>query len=189
MQYVPYIANVLRGRTQPERAGWFIWFVLGIVMFASQLAKGGNQSLWIILVHIVGNGLIFLLSFKFGAGGGFARRDYITLVVALLGIVLWVVTKEPTLALLISIAVDALGAALITIKAYRRPYEETLSTWVLGACAGFCSILAVQNPASILIIYPIYAALNSAIIVVVVVMGKQRRDDSFDSAFGLEDAE
>lgn len=172
-QYVPYIANVLRGKTRPERAGWFIWFVLGTVMFAAQLAKGGNQSLWIILVHIVGNGLIFLLSFKFG-DGGFNKRDKMTLAIAAGGIALWAITREPTLALLVSIAVDALGAALITIKAYKKPYEETLVTWVLGTVAGVCSILAVQNPASVLIIYPIYAALNSGVIVFAVVYSKWR---------------
>src|SRR2546428_4583500 len=90
LQYIPYIINVIRGKTQPERAGWFIWFVLGVVMFASQAVKGGRQSLWIILVHIVGNGLVFLLSFRFGTGS-FARRGFITLGVAALGIVLWAV--------------------------------------------------------------------------------------------------
>lgn len=173
---MPYIANVLRGKTRPERAGWFIWFVLGAVMFAAQLAKGGNQSLWIILVHIVGNGLIFLLSFKFGSEAGFSKRDKWTLAVAAGGIALWAITREPTLALLVSIAVDALGAALITIKAYKKPYEETLVTWVLGTVAGVCSILAVQNPASVLIIYPIYAALNSGVIVFAVVFSKWRME-------------
>ncbi|HSW80910.1 MAG TPA: hypothetical protein VLG40_00805 [Candidatus Saccharimonas sp.] len=171
---------MLRGKTRPERAGWFIWFVLGAVMFAAQLAKGGNQSLWIILAHIVGNGLIFLLSFKFG-DGSFSKRDKLTLAVAAGGIALWGITREPTLALLVSIAVDALGAALITIKAYKKPYEETLVTWVLGTVAGVCSILAVQNPASVLIIYPIYAALNSGVIVVAIVYSKWRMERDYSS--------
>ncbi|HET9411422.1 MAG TPA: hypothetical protein VFO38_01075 [Candidatus Saccharimonadales bacterium] len=174
MQYIPYIFNVLKGKTQPQRAGWFIWFVLGIVMFVSQLAKGGEASLWIVLVHIVGNGLIFLLSFKYGDKSGFSRRDYYTLIAAAFGIVLWVITNEPVLALLIAIAVDALGAVLIGIKAYKRPFEETLMTWVLGAVAGVCSILAVKDMSSVLVIYPIYAALNAGLIAAVVIVRRKR---------------
>lgn len=173
MQYIPYIINVLRGKTEPERAGWFIWFVLGVVMFASQLAKGGEASLWIVLVHIVGNGLIFLLSFRYGSKTAFTRRDYYTLAAATVGIALWGATNEPTLALLIAITVDALGAVLIGIKAYQKPFDETLVTWVLGAVAGVCSILAVKDLSSVLVIYPIYAALNAGLIAAAVIIRRR----------------
>ena len=35
--YIPYIRDTLRGNTQPQRASWLIWSVLGSVAYESQM--------------------------------------------------------------------------------------------------------------------------------------------------------
>lgn len=163
IQFIPYIYNTIRGHTKPQRVAWLIWFALGGVIFFSQLAKGGGSSLWITGMHMIGNATIFLLAIKRGYGT-FTKRDGMSLAAAAFGLLLWAVTKEPTLALMIAILVDSIGAALVAMKAYKDPHSETLSTWVFGTCAGLCAAFAVggfDNP--ILLVYPIYVALNSSI--------------------------
>ena len=43
----PYIRDIFRLETKPERGSWFIWTVLGFIAFFSQLAKGATDSLWL----------------------------------------------------------------------------------------------------------------------------------------------
>ena len=39
---VPYIRDILRGKTRPHRGTWLIWSVLGATAFASQFADGAT---------------------------------------------------------------------------------------------------------------------------------------------------
>lgn len=161
-QCVPYIYDILRGKTQPQRAAWLIWFALGGVLVFSQLAKGGHASVWVSLMHMTANLTIFALALKYGYGR-FTKLDWGSLGLAAFGMALWWFTKEPAVALLIAIFVDSIGVALVVKKAYRSPHTETLSSWLLGVGVGLSASLAVGSLNPILLAYPVYVMLNSAV--------------------------
>lgn len=163
IQYIPYIYGIIQGNIKPQRVAWLIWFALGGVIFFTQLAKGGGPSLWVTCLHMTGNLIVFSLAIKRGYGR-FTKRDGFSLALAGMGLILWMLTKEPTVALLIAIAVDSIGAALVAIKAYQDPHSEALSTWLFSASAGLCATLAVGTVHKpILLVYPAYVTLNSLI--------------------------
>lgn len=171
--YLPYIRDILRLKTKPERASWFIWTILGSIAFFTQLAKGATNSLWLTGVETVGVTTIFLLSIKFGSGG-FKRRDIIALVVAFMGLIVWMLTKEAAYALLIIIGIDGAGAVLTVIKAYEDPESETMITWLLAGIAGIFSLLSVGSLNMILLIYPFYIFVINFAVVIAMHLGKQR---------------
>lgn len=43
----PYLRDIMRGKTKPERATWFIWAMLGIIAFSAQATLHGLS-----LIHI-----------------------------------------------------------------------------------------------------------------------------------------
>ncbi len=174
IQFVPYIRDILRRKTKPERASWVIWTALSGVIFASQAAKGGGASLWMSAAQGLGNLIILILAFKFGAGG-FSRRDHTALALATIGLILWGVTKEPTVALVIAIAVDAIGATLTIIKAYHDPESETMSTWILSDLSGLFSALAVGEASFALLAYPIYVSIANTGVIGGMIIGKWRQ--------------
>src|SRR4051812_14309329 len=75
---VPYIRDMLRGKTKPERASWFIWALLMAVSAFSQIAKGGTYSVLFTIFNGFGVLSIALFSIKYGVGG-FTKRDKIGL--------------------------------------------------------------------------------------------------------------
>lgn len=161
-QCVPYIYDIIRGKTKPQRAAWLIWFALGSVLFFAQLAKGGHASVWVSLMHMATNLTVFLLALKYGYGR-FTKLDWGCLGLAAFGMVLWWFTKEPAAALLIAIFVDSIGVALVVKKAYHSPHTETLSSWLLGVGVGLSASLAVGALNPILLAYPVYVMVNSAV--------------------------
>jgi hypothetical protein len=174
ISYFPYIRDILKLTTKPERASWLIWSFLGSIAFFSQLAKGASDSLWLTGVQTFGVLIVFLLSIKFGYGG-LRKLDIFSLIGAGFGLILWYLTNEPATALFIVIAIDAIGGFLTAIKSYREPESETLITWVLSGIAGVFAAIAVGSIDFILLSYPIYIFLINFAVVLAIILGRRNR--------------
>ncbi|SHI04504.1 hypothetical protein [Marivita hallyeonensis] len=163
--YLPYIANILRGRTRPHRACWLIWSVLSIISFLSQLYEGAGASLGFAAAQAGSTTIVFLLSVIRGSGTFMGRADGVVLAVAAIGVGLWAITDSAAYALMISITISLMGGMLTVQKTYWFPDSETMSTWVLSFIASCCALLAVGPLDWLLLAYPMYLfVLNGAII-------------------------
>lgn len=173
ISYAPYIRYILKGTVKPERASWLIWSVLTVMGFFAQLAVGASHSLWLPGVQALGVIIVLLLSIKYGFGG-VGKRDALTLGAAAIVLLLWIFTKNPVLAVYLTILIDFLGAGLTLIKSYEHPESETLSTWALSGTGGLFGILAVGSLNPQLLSYPIYICLINYAVVAAIIIGKRK---------------
>jgi len=171
--YIPYIKDTLRGKTRPERASWCIWATLGTIAFFSQLVKGATNSLWLPGIGTLCSILILLLSIRYGVGG-FTKRDIIALGFAGIGLLLWSVTNEPTIALLLVILIDAAGACVTIAKSFKDPESETLTTWILDAAAGLLAAVSIGKLNIILLAYPLYIFLANSATAAAILLGRKK---------------
>ncbi len=174
ISFIPYIRDIFRGKTKPERGSWLIWTVLGSIAFFSQLAKGASYSLILAGIQALGDALVFFLGIKYGIGG-LVKRDKIALVAAGIGLVLWYLTSEAAIALFLVIVIDGIGGVLTILKSYKYPETETLSTWVLTCIAGFLAIISVGSFNPILLAFPIYIFFINLGIIVAIRFGLRRQ--------------
>ncbi|MFA5155573.1 MAG: hypothetical protein WC453_04020 [Patescibacteria group bacterium] len=173
LSFLPYVRDILRGQTRPERMSWLIWALLGVIFFSTQLAEGATFSLILPAAQTAGDLLIFVLAIKWGYGG-LLKRDIGALGGLLLGLILWGLTKEAAVALFIVILIDAMGAALTAIKSYEQPASETPSAWWLTFIGGALGCLAVGSLNGILLVFPVYICLASASILLAIRLGKRK---------------
>lgn len=169
---IPYVVDILKKTTKPERASWLIWTVLGFIAFFSQLAKGATDSLWLTAGQTIAVLIVFILAIKRGVGG-LTKHDIKALIVAGIGLLLWFLTNEALYALLIVIAIDFIGVFLTTIKAYKDPKSETMSTWLLSGTSGIFGALAVGSFSFVLLLYPIYIIIANYVVVIAIILGKK----------------
>lgn len=169
LMIIPYVRDILYGKTKPQRASWFIWAVLGGIAFVSQYAKGATDSLWLTGGQTAAVMVIVLLSIQYGVGG-FTKRD-----VAALGLVLWYFTAEAAWALLIVIIIDSIGSLLTALKSYEDPGSETLTTWMMSGASGFFGLLAVGHIEWILLAYPLYIFVTNYSIAAAILLGQRKR--------------
>lgn len=177
LSFVPYIRDIFKHKTNPQRASWLIWSVLGAIAFASQLAKGATDSLWFTALQELGDLSVFVLSIKYGVGG-FAKRDVLTLIGAGISLILWYVTSEPAVALFLIIFIDGLGGVLTMIKSYEHPKTETALLYVLTGLSAFFACLAVGSFNFVLLAFPLYTCAITFGIVMAIKFGRQRSDAS-----------
>lgn len=175
--YIPYILDTVTGRTQPQRASWLIWSVLGSVALVSQIYEGATSSLWFAGMQVSCTIVVFVLSIKTGKGRYLSKADYSILMAAALGLVLWYFTETATYALAITISISLLGGTATVVKAYTDPDSETLVTWVISWIASACAIFSVGKYDLILLAYPLYLFTLYLAFIVAIALGRLKKSN------------
>jgi hypothetical protein len=155
---IPYIKDIFKHKTKPERATWWIWLALGTVAITAQAAAGATWSLFMAGAQTLAVTIIAFLSLKYGYGT-FKRKDSISLLVAMLGLILWKITSDPLYALLIVVFIDALAVWLTATKTWEAPHTETLIAWILTSASGLLGLIAVGKIDFTQLLYPLYTAI------------------------------
>jgi hypothetical protein len=169
---VPYIRDVLRGRTRPHRGTWLIWSVLGVTALASQWAADGGWSLVVLTVQAVTTTSVLLLSLRRGVGG-VSPGELALIGLAGVGLAGWAVSDRPVVATGCVLVADGIGVLLMLPKTWGDPWSETASTYLLAAASGVCGAVAVGEVVPGLLLYPVYFALVNGL-VAAVVLGRRR---------------
>ena len=165
---VPYVRDILAGRTRPYRWTWLIWAVLAIVVCASQRADGASWSLVMAAVQAVLTSVIFALAIRRGEGA-LGAVERVMLAVAAGGVVGWLIADEPVVATACVVAADLIGVAMMLPKTYRDPESETLATFALASVAGAFAAGAVGRLDASLLLYPVYFCVANAAIALLIV--------------------
>jgi hypothetical protein len=169
----PYLIDMFKGKTKPERASWLIWAVLGAIAFVSDYSLGVTWSLVFIGIDLLYCFVVLALSIGRGAWG-WKTIDKVALAVAAIGIVFSLIFRQPILALLGVIVADIAGTILTFAKTFHHPESETTISWVLTGSAAVFSALAVGRLDFGLLIYPIYIALANYVILLAQIAGRSK---------------
>lgn len=174
LAFIPYVRDTWARRTQPKRASWFIWSILGTIAFFSQVYEGAGPTLWLAGAQIAGTIVVFVLSISRGVGGVLYAEDRWILIAAALGLIIWAMTDTAVYALFITIAINLMGGWITVTKAYRDPGSETYSTWALSAVASAFAIFSLGTVDWVLLAYPMYLLTINSAIVCAITLGRAR---------------
>lgn len=104
------------------------------------------------------------LSLKYGETL-LTKRDKYLLVAALLTIILWQVSSNDLIAIILVCFIDAVAFYFTFKKSYKKPYDEKLSSYVLWTLQLVSFALAVNNPTLTNLLYPVFLASMELIFV------------------------
>jgi hypothetical protein len=124
---VSYFRDVLTGKVKPHPYTWFIWSIVSMTTFFGGLAKGAGIG---AIPTGIAEGftiLIFLLSLKSlfqGHAQVIRKIDNYFLAIALLGLVPWMLTKDPTISVVIVVGIDIVAFIPTLRKTWLHPETE-----------------------------------------------------------------
>lgn len=121
---VPYLRDVLRRRIQPHPYTWLVWSCVSAITLAGQYAKGAGIGALPTAVAESFTIIIFVFSLQYGFRN-IKRVDTVFLVLALLGLVPWVLTSDPTWSVVVVVAIDLVAFVPTLRKTWRQPASET----------------------------------------------------------------
>jgi hypothetical protein len=171
--YIPYIFETIRGVTRPNQATWIIWTIVGGLLAFSYLADQGLSSSWLPLGYFVGPLIVAILTFKYGYSS-WSKLDIICVVAAVISIIPWFLSSNPTYTLLINIFIDSTGAIPTLIKTYHEPETEDLTAWIIFFIANTTQLFAVTTW-GVASLYPIYLFILAGLLVAFILKGKLLR--------------
>ncbi|OGE31002.1 hypothetical protein A2631_04955 [Candidatus Daviesbacteria bacterium RIFCSPHIGHO2_01_FULL_44_29] len=139
-----YILDILKNKTKPHVFSWIIWAVMTIIAFLGQWQKGGGAGSWTTAATGLMTILIAILAFKKGSKD-ITRSDKFFFGGALLAIIPWILTKDPTLSVIIITLIDVSAAVPTLRKTIKSPRSETFMTYFLNIFRHGLSILALER--------------------------------------------
>lgn len=170
--FLPYLRDIFRGKTRPHIFTWGVWGVLTSIVLAAQITEGAGAGAWVTGLFAACTFVIFALSLKYGEKT-ITRGDWAMLAAALLAIPLWLLTDDPLWSVVLVCLIDTLAFMPTFGKSWRKPHEETLQTYALGATSFFLSLFALETLSLSTILYP--ATLVSINVAFVAMVLWQRR--------------
>ena len=172
---IPYIIDILRNRTHPNIVTWVTWTLINVINTAAAFSAGAWQTGVYGLAATIATATIAVLGIWHGANK-YTAFDIICQGVALMGIPIWLLTRQPALAIAIELCVDFAGGLPTLRHARKAPGEETLRTFVLSALAGLLLLLSLHVYSFVAVAMPAYILLfDGAIVYSIVTRRKSAR--------------
>jgi len=152
-RYALYYRDIFKGKTKPHPFSWFVWGIMNVIVFFAQVISNAGPGVWVTaLVAIACLSISVVALFK--GEKVITRLDWFCFFTALLGIVLWQVTNQPLLAVIIVTVTDAIAYIPTYRKSYWKPDEETASSYVLAALRSVFALAALDSLALVNWLFP-----------------------------------
>lgn len=154
---------------------WIVWAVVTILAFFAQWQKGGGAGSW--TTGVTGIITIFIAIVSLWKGSkDITKLDIYIFIGALLAIIPWVLTKDPTLSAVILTIIDAFAFIPTIRKTAKSPESETFVSYILHLMRHSLSIFALANYNLATYLYPATLALMNLIVILVIVRTKKNRE-------------
>ncbi len=164
---LPYIRDVIKGRTKPRVISWLNWsFLAAIAAFASFSDHQYPAAIMSFCAAIECIAVV-ILGWKKG-DRHLESVDYISQIGVIVALVLWWIYNSAAVAIIAVITIDLI-ASLPTIKhAWQKPFEETWLTFLGSGLGAFFIILAAEEAKITSLANPIYIALINFTIMTII---------------------
>jgi hypothetical protein len=121
---VPYLRDAFRKRVKPHPYTWLVWTIVSGITFFGQLEKGAGIGALPAGVAEIFTICIFLFSLQYGFKY-VVKTDKYFLAAALLGLIPWIVSDDPTLSVVIAVTIDLIAFVPTIRKTWQNPKTET----------------------------------------------------------------
>jgi hypothetical protein len=156
---IPYIRDAYKKRVTPHPYTWLVWSIVSGITLFGQIVKGAGIGALPTAVAEVFTIGIFIFSLHFGFKSVIKTDNYF-LAAALLGLVPWLITRDPTISVVVAVAIDLVAFAPTIRKSWVRPASETPILYGTNVLRHFLTLLSLQS-------YNIATTLHSIVMIAV----------------------
>jgi hypothetical protein len=173
VSYIPYIRNMLSGKTKPHAFSWLVWGTLTAIAFVGQVTDGAGPGAWVTGFTAFVSFFIFITALRTGEKD-IEKSDWLSLIGAGVAMLLWWATSDPLIAVILITLIDALGFFPTFRKSYHKPYQETAITFAISGLKFVIAIIALENLTPTTWLYPASLVIMNGIFVVMLLIRRKQ---------------
>ncbi|UTX50997.1 hypothetical protein KI440_02205 [Candidatus Saccharibacteria bacterium TM7i] len=152
--YIPYMFDIVKGRVAPHPFSWLIWSMTATSIFFLQTTNGSGAGAYGTATVAVCASIIFVLAFRANKVK-IRPLDITSLLLAVVGIILWIFVKQPSLSIAILLTVEVIGFIPTLLNGWREPYKDSITLWSVNGMRQGLGLAAVQNHNFVTVLNPI----------------------------------
>ncbi len=171
--YIPYVHDILKGKTTPHIYTWFIWGLVTAIAFGLQVSGGAGVGSWVTLAVVIACFFVFMLGVRSNKKD-ITKLDTAFFLLSFLALFLWIIAKQPVLSVILVSIIDMLGFIPTIRKSWNKPYSETLFLYELNAFRHGLSLLALQQYSIVTWLYPITWAFANALFSLMLIIRRKQ---------------
>ena len=164
-----YARDTIRGTTRPNRISWVMWTLAPLIAFAAEINKGvglialttfmaGFCPLVILVASFVNKKSVWKLT----------TFDFVCGFLSILGLSLWLITREGNIAIIFAILADGFAALPTISKSYSEPESESWFAFFAAAISAGIALLAVKAWTFANYAFPLYLFLICVLLVLLI---------------------
>jgi len=170
-----YFSSIFRGDTKPHLFTWLVYFIVDIIVFAAQVLNNAGPGAWVTFTGLIGTFLVAVVSLRYGEKH-ITKTDWISFIAALFAIVLWRLTGDPLLSVVIAAVINFLAMAPTFRKAYAKPYEESLSVWLADTVRYMLAIIALATLSLTTALFPAALVIGDTLLILMILIRRRQSD-------------
>lgn len=156
---IPYLRNVIHKKIKPHPYTWFVWSIVSGVTFFGALQKGAGVGVIPTGIAEIFTFIIFFYSLRYGFKK-INKVDTIYLIIALLGLIPWAITKDPTVSVVIVVCIDLVAFVPTIRKTWKSPESETSILYTMNVARHILTLFSLEA-------YNVATMLHSVVMIVV----------------------
>jgi hypothetical protein len=163
--YVPYARKIIKGKSVPKRASWFVWTLSGGLMVLSYWQLGARTTIWVPLAYVIGSAFITILAYTHGKPG-WGVLDKVALVAAIISSARWIYFDQPIVALVLTVTIGLVSYIPNIINLFKNKVKSqdlNLEDWTLFFLGSLLNLIAISSWRPVISIIPILLFIMNGI--------------------------
>lgn len=152
--YFYYFKDIFTNKTKPHAYSWLVWGSLTAIAFFGQITDGAGPGAWVTATTALISFVIVAIAFIKNQNV-ITRSDQLFLAGCAVSIILWLVTNDPFLSIILVTIIDFMGFLPTIRKSIVNPHEETLLHYLLAGGKFALALFALENISVVTTLYPL----------------------------------
>lgn len=154
-RYGTYFYTMYQGRTKPHAFSWLLWGIVAGIGAWAQFDLDGGYSVYVFMFISITCFIIFIISLFIG-DKDYTKNDWVALILCFIAILLWQVTSNPVVALILIMLIDVLTYWPTLRKSFYKPDSEPPISCCFAGIRDFLIVISVSDPTWQNMMYPLF---------------------------------
>jgi hypothetical protein len=170
-----YFFDTIKGRIKPNRVSWFFWSLAPLITFGVEYTSGvGISAVPILIAGILTLATFIASLINKAAYWKVTRFDLFCGILAFIGLILWLITKNGPIAIILCILSDISASIPTVVKTFTYPESENRYEYFGAVINAGMTLLTLKYWTFTAFAFPAYIVIIDSLVFFLIIRKKSQ---------------